>query len=61
MMQRVGFVNGLPLKDQVPIRARIVLLFIEAIQAYQPSAANRPNNSDPPGAVRWPTAEPPSS
>lgn len=36
MMQGVGFANGRPLNEQVPIRAQIILEFIRRMQAYTP-------------------------
>jgi hypothetical protein len=46
VMQGVGFANGKPLNEQVPLRAQIILEFIRRAQAYTPKPHGR--TAEPP-------------
>lgn len=61
MSQGIGFPNGKPLEDQIPVKAEIILMFVEALRQLQiagPSKPEKPEGAAPEGASPWPTEGP---
>lgn len=62
MAQGMGFPNGKPLVEQVPVKAEIILMFAESLgqlQAVGPTDPKpTPEGAKPVGETPWPTAGP---
>ena len=64
MVQGIGFPNGRPLQEQVPVKSEITLLFVEALRQLQMAGPSdpkpkTPEGEAPAGEIPWPTAERP--